>query len=82
MKYGFAYFDLYHAMGGKGSIINWVHHNPAWAISDYIHYTRKGGEEVAGYLMNGLKENFQTMLPVQESRQQQSLLDSLYWKRY
>jgi len=54
LEYNFAYFDLYHAMGGKGSIIEWSSKTPPWALSDYIHFTRKGGKEVAKLLSNAL----------------------------
>ncbi len=53
---GAAFFDLYNAMGGKGSIIEWVHSNPPLAIKDYIHFTREGGEIVADMMLKSLYE--------------------------
>ncbi len=51
---GAAFFDLYNAMGGKGSIIKWVHNKPPLAIKDYIHFTKPGGEKVARMILKGL----------------------------
>jgi len=40
-----AYFDMYRAMGGKNSMIQWV--NKGWASTDYIHFNRRGAEKMA-----------------------------------
>ncbi len=53
---GAAFFDLYNAMGGKGSIIEWVHSNPPLAIKDYIHFTKEGGKKVAEMMLESLYE--------------------------
>jgi len=54
LDYDFAFFDLYKAMGGKGSIIEWSQQDPPLALKDYIHLSRKGGQEVASLLTNAL----------------------------
>jgi len=54
LEYDFAYFDLFNAMGGDGSIIEWSRKSPPWALTDYIHLSRKGGQEVANLLTNAL----------------------------
>ena len=54
LEYDFAYFDLYNAMGGKGSIVEWSKKKPPWALTDYIHLSRKGGREVAHLLTTAL----------------------------
>ncbi|MBK3517438.1 GDSL-type esterase/lipase family protein [Carboxylicivirga marina] len=54
LEYGFAFFDLYEAMGGKGSIIEWSQKNPPWALTDYIHLSRKGGKQAANLLTTAL----------------------------
>ncbi len=54
LEYDFAFFDLFEAMGGKGSIIEWANEDPPLALSDYIHFSRRGGKEVAGYLTEAI----------------------------
>jgi len=54
LEYDFAYFDLYNAMGGKGSVIEWSQKKPPLALTDYIHLSRKGGQEVAYLLTTAL----------------------------
>ncbi len=51
---GVAFFDLYNAMGGKGAIIEWVNQEPPLAISDYIHFTKRGGKRVADMMLKSL----------------------------
>ena len=51
---GAAFFDLYNAMGGKGTIIKWVAMEPPLAISDYIHFTKEGGKHVAGMMLKSI----------------------------
>jgi lysophospholipase L1-like esterase len=53
---GAAFFDLYNAMGGKGTMIKWVHDKPPLAIKDYIHFTKPGGEKVAKMILKSLYE--------------------------
>lgn len=40
-----AYFDMYRAMGGRNSMIQWV--NKGWSSTDYIHFNRRGAEKMA-----------------------------------
>ncbi|WP_430810618.1 MULTISPECIES: GDSL-type esterase/lipase family protein [unclassified Carboxylicivirga] len=61
LKYDFAFFDLYEAMGGGGAIIEWSQKSPPWALSDYIHFSRRGGKEAAGYLTKALWAQFNEM---------------------
>jgi len=51
---GVAYWDLYSTMGGAGSMISWVDHDPALASPDYIHFTSKGAERVGDALSKSL----------------------------
>jgi lysophospholipase L1-like esterase len=44
---------MYHAMGGKGSMITW--RNKGLAGSDYVHFTRKGATKVGKLLYEWLK---------------------------
>ena len=41
-----AYWDMFHVMGGEGSMAQWVKHQPALAGPDYIHFTFTGAQEI------------------------------------
>jgi len=56
IRRGGGYWDLYDVMGGKGSMVQWVEHQPAWAVKDYIHFTPKGASKVGYALVAALKE--------------------------
>ena len=47
---GAAYWDMYGAMGGDGSMVEWVKARPQLAGSDYVHFTPKGAEAVGEML--------------------------------
>lgn len=55
---GAAYWDLYAAMGGKGSMPRWVRENPPLAGGDYIHFTRKGAETASRLLYHSLMVSY------------------------
>ncbi len=44
-KEGVAFFDLYHAMGGPGAMVDWV--REGYAVKDYMHVNRRGGKKIA-----------------------------------
>lgn len=54
---GVAFWDLYEAMGGPGSMVRFVDHQPALANKDYTHINRRGGnilaDQLAKALLNG-----------------------------
>jgi len=60
LKAGFAFFDLYEAMGGDGSIVKWVEEEPHLAMSDYTHFNKFGGEKVANWLYNAIMQDYRT----------------------
>ena len=45
-----AYWDMFHVMGGEGSMAQWVKHSPPFAGPDYVHFTFKGAQEIGEYL--------------------------------
>lgn len=49
---GAAYWDLYAAMGGKGSMSRWV--EAGLAGPDYVHFTNKGSEKMGVALADAL----------------------------
>jgi lysophospholipase L1-like esterase len=48
---GAVYFDLYEAMGGRGSMPAWVSSDPPLAAPDYVHFTHAGAQQVAEWLV-------------------------------
>lgn len=51
---GAAYWDLYSAMGGDGSMVEWVKASPALAGSDYVHFTPRGAEAMGNMFVESL----------------------------
>lgn len=52
---GAAYWNMYEAMGGRGSITNWVKASPPLAGPDYIHFTPLGAKKIAQLLYDTLR---------------------------
>jgi lysophospholipase L1-like esterase len=44
---GAAFWSIFDVMGGENSMIDWVNNQPAWASSDYIHFTERGSAKIA-----------------------------------
>jgi lysophospholipase L1-like esterase len=57
-KTNVAFWNLFEAMGGKNSIINWVNAGPPLAYRDYAHLSYEGGEVVAKLLSDALLAEF------------------------
>ena len=51
---GAAYWDLYQAMGGEGSMVKWVKARPSLAGTDYVHFTPRGAEAMGNMLFESL----------------------------
>lgn len=49
-----AFWNLFEAMGGKNSMINWVNSNPSLAYKDYIHFNEAGVKKVASLFIEAL----------------------------
>ncbi|MEN8202390.1 MAG: hypothetical protein ABFS28_07330 [Bacteroidota bacterium] len=54
LESGFAFWDLYEAMGGSNSMPSFVHADPPLASKDYLHFTPKGANLVAEMFYNAL----------------------------
>lgn len=50
MRKGIAYWDLFHVMGGEGSMVQWMNHKPALAGPDLVHFTFTGAQEIGASL--------------------------------
>ncbi|MCW3786073.1 hypothetical protein [Plebeiibacterium sediminum] len=57
-KAGFAFFDLYEAMGGEGSMLKWVNNDPRMAMLDYTHFNKAGGKKVADWLYTAILHDY------------------------
>jgi len=58
LKNGIAYWDMFNAMGGENSMIQWVKSYPPLASPDYIHFTHLGTETIAEMLFNSLMNDY------------------------
>lgn len=47
---GAAFWNMYEAMGGEGSMVRWVDSRPQLAGEDYVHFTHKGAERISDLL--------------------------------
>jgi len=52
------YWDMFHVMGGENSMLSWVKHAPAWAGSDYIHFTEAGANQIAATLSDAFMVHY------------------------
>lgn len=54
-----AFFSLYHAMGGEGSIVSWVKDSiPKLANADYTHMNHHGAKKLAQYIDEYLNRSY------------------------
>jgi lysophospholipase L1-like esterase len=56
---GGVYWDMYEAMGGRGSMVTWVKSKPALGSPDYIHFSQKGAEKIASIFYTSLLKEFE-----------------------
>lgn len=52
------FFNLYEAMGGKGSMVQWVEESPAKANKDYTHFNFRGAQTVSALIFKQLEEGY------------------------
>lgn len=55
---GCAFWNMYEAMGGKGSMARWVRAQPQLASEDHIHFTRRGAEHIGRLLCKTLETHY------------------------
>ncbi len=53
-----AFWSLYDAMGGSGSMVKWVEEEPAMANKDYTHFNFRGSHKVGKLLFNKLMDDY------------------------
>lgn len=54
-----AFWNMYEVMGGYNSMIAWVDNKPAWAATDYIHFTVKGANRIAEILWESMMKYYE-----------------------
>ncbi|WP_409769063.1 hypothetical protein [Thermaurantimonas sp.] len=73
---GAAYYDLLEAMGGEGSMVEWVQAQPPLATTDYIHFTPAGARLAAERLFDELEKDLKAHLykhhPAHEKNQEKT----------
>ena len=57
---GVAFWNLYEAMGGEGSIKEMAERKPAEARKDFTHINRRGGDRIAGIFCRALLHGFES----------------------
>lgn len=50
------FWDMYEAMGGQNSMVQWVDADPALASTDYTHFTYEGARVIADWLIQAFEE--------------------------
>ncbi len=53
---GCAFWNVYEAMGGYNSMLDFVNQNPALASKDHTHFTRLGARKIADLFLDFLRE--------------------------
>ncbi len=59
---GFAFWDIYRAMGGKNSMPAWVNADPPLAQLDHIHFTFRGSSLVGDLLFTAIMDGYDDYL--------------------
>ncbi len=54
LESGYAFWDMYEAMGGKNSMPSWVFAEPPLAVSDFVHFNARGARIIGEMLYNAL----------------------------
>ncbi|TWI92251.1 GDSL-type esterase/lipase family protein [Chitinophaga japonensis] len=57
-EHGTAYWNLYAAMGGEGSMTHWVEGDTILANKDYTHFNRHGAARVGALLYKAIMDEF------------------------
>ena len=66
-KRGFAYWSMFQAMGGEGTMLEWI--NKGWAANDFIHFSGRGASIIGEELFKAIMEEYDFYLQ-RQARQQ------------
>ncbi len=53
------FFDVFEAMGGEGTMLDWADQDPPLVATDYVHFNHRGGALIAYGLLNFLLDGYQ-----------------------
>lgn len=56
---GGIFWDMYEAMGGNGSMVQWVKSKPSLGSPDYIHFTQKGAVKISEIFYESLMKEYE-----------------------
>jgi lysophospholipase L1-like esterase len=59
---GSAFFDMYEAMGGKNSMIQWVEADEPLAAPDYVHFSPQGAKLIAEAFIKSFMGDYEAYL--------------------
>jgi len=59
---GGVFWDMYEAMGGNGSMVQWVKSKPALGSPDYIHFTQRGAVRISEIFYQSLMKEYDMYL--------------------
>jgi lysophospholipase L1-like esterase len=68
---GAAYWDPYEAMGGAGTIMQWVNADPSLAASDHVHFTAEGAEKIAQWFYEAFIKDYENYFKWKDTTKQQ-----------
>lgn len=66
---GAVFWDLYEAMGGRGSMVSWVNATPALAASDFTHFSPQGAKKVGEMFYTALINDLAEWMAAKEEVQ-------------
>ena len=58
LKQGAVFWDMYTAMGGRGSMVSWVEADPPLAATDYTHFSPAGSKKVGELFYTALINDY------------------------
>lgn len=58
LKQGAVFWDMYAAMGGRGSMVSWVEADPPLATTDYTHFTPAGSKKIGELFYTALINDY------------------------
>jgi lysophospholipase L1-like esterase len=66
LRSGCVFWDLYEAMGGENSIVNWANQRPSLAGRDYTHFSARGAQRVGEMFYKSLMIEYLNYLKLQK----------------
>jgi lysophospholipase L1-like esterase len=55
-----AFWDMYEAMGGKNTMLEWAASDPPLAAKDYIHFSPEGAKKIATLFYDALLKDYES----------------------